>query len=140
MTAPEECPRLQLPIPCAIGLVETGAKLVPKIEQCSRCGWVDPASLDRYAELGYKRALTPDAQRIALAASGEPFTFVQSRGEVLSVTEAIAQALAASSMLGDRPDHDKAQRILSQLRAFVFDLVEAERAEAVASYSPDSNQ
>lgn len=81
-----------------MGPVDTGSKLVPKFIQCSRCGWVDPFSLDAYAELGFKRSLSKIEQRTAMAISGEPFTFVRSSEADVSLDEALGQALGAASM------------------------------------------
>lgn len=124
MVEPGECSHspIDAPAPCAISLVPTGSKLVATIEQCTRCGWVDPASLDRAAEIGYKRSLTKIEQRTAMAISGEPFTFVRSSDEDITLDEALGQALGAASMCWERPEDAgtfnsvRAKRIFEQLK------------------------
>lgn len=124
MTAPLDCPKAPAgtALGCSMGLVATGALLVSQMEQCSRCGWVDPASLDRYAEVGYKRSLSKIEQRTAMAISGEPFTFVRSSTEDITLDEALGQALGAASMCWERPedagtfDGSRAKRIFEQLK------------------------
>lgn len=123
-TQPEECPISPGvsegdPTPCALGDVSTGAKYIRMIQQCSRCGWVNPVALDGWAEQAAKEMLPAAAQRTALAASGSTFAFVQTRGQVLSLREAVSQALAAANLLEVPPDPAAASRILNQLMAFI---------------------
>lgn len=107
---------------CAMGTIDTGSNLVPKFMQCSRCGWVDPASLDAYAELGFKRALNKTEQRTAMAISGEPFTFVRGSERDITLDEAIGQALGAASMCWEKPesagafDGSRAKQIFTELK------------------------
>lgn len=75
-----------------------GGELVKSVDKCSFCGWIDFAALDRWAELAIKNAGSQRAQRIGMAASLEPFTFVQQAGEELALEEILSQALGAASM------------------------------------------
>jgi hypothetical protein len=106
--------------------IETGAKLIRVMEQCTRCGWVNPAALDRWAEQSSIERMDAASQRAALAASGEPFTFVQSSDVPLSVREALSQALAAATMLGTPPDVSRAQRIFQQMYAYIGEVLTEE--------------
>jgi hypothetical protein len=96
-TQPQQCAKLP-GVSCVLGDVPTGAKFIRHLTQCSRCGWVDPAALDRWAESAAKEQLTTRAQNIAVAAEIEPFSFVVRPGEPLSLEEAIGQAMGAVSM------------------------------------------
>jgi hypothetical protein len=134
-TQPEDCPKSPVsdPRPCAMSSVETGASLVSRINQCTRCGWVDPASLDAYAELGYKRKLTASQSRTAMAIEGEPFTFVRSSEADITLDEALGQALGAASMCWQYPeragifDDQRAARIMDQLKKLLAEKARDER-------------
>lgn len=78
--------------------IKTGATLVRFVEQCTDCDWIDPASLDWWAEDAIKNANSDRAKRISIAASMTPFQFVQSSGEELTLEEILFQALGAASM------------------------------------------
>jgi hypothetical protein len=80
--------------------VKTNSRLVPFVEQCTDCSWIDGASLDWWAEDAIKGALSKRAQRIAVATETEPFAFVQSPSELLTLDEVLIQALAAASARG----------------------------------------
>jgi len=97
-------------------------RLVRYVECCNKCGWVDETSLDWWAENAIKNAMPKRAQRIALAADSEPFAFVQSFGEELTLDEILVQALAASAHAGRGVKEKEAARgaaILNALRAEV---------------------
>lgn len=79
---------------------QTGSTLIRQITQCSECLAVDHAALDRWAEQAAKELLSGRAQRIAVASETEPFAFVQSSNEELSLREILLQALAASAAHG----------------------------------------
>jgi hypothetical protein len=136
---PKDCPKAPLsnPSPCSILSIETGAQLVSRINQCSRCGWVDPVYLDAYAELGYKRRLNKIEQRTAMAISGEPFTFVRSSESDVTLDEALGQALGAASMCWERPedagtfDMARAKQIFEQLKKLLVEKARAERRSLV---------
>lgn len=111
MLSTRECPAAPVQengsvIRCSMGSVETGSETLKAIEQCTRCGWLDPASLDRAAEDWYKRRQAGNgaAMRTALAATGIPFTFVRSSEEDISLREALGQALGAASMCWEHPE------------------------------------
>lgn len=95
--SPAECVRLA-GYPCSLMDIKTGAEKIRMITQCTRCGWVDPASLDRWAEDAIKSSISTRAQNIAVAAGTEPFTFVDREGQPLPLVEAVFQALGAASM------------------------------------------
>lgn len=97
MTQPQVCPKIP-GVSCALTDVATGATLIRRVIQCTRCGWLDPAALDRWAESALKEQQTRNAQNIALASEIEPFSFVEAPGQVLSLSEILGQALGASSM------------------------------------------
>lgn len=97
MTQPLACSKLP-GFACVLVDVSTGAKYIRHVTQCSRCGWIDPASLDRWAESAAKEQMTTRAQNIAVAAEIEPFCFVVREGEPLTLEEAIGQAMGAVSM------------------------------------------
>jgi hypothetical protein len=132
---PADCPKSPVsdPRPCAMLSVETGASLVSRINQCTRCGWVDPVYLDAYAELGYKRRLNKIEQRTAMAISGEPFTFVRSSEADVTLDEALGQALGAASMCWEHPEKagtfndQRAKRIFEQLKALLQEKSRADR-------------
>jgi hypothetical protein len=124
---PEDCPKAPAGtgLKCSVASIETGAQLVSRINQCTRCGWVDPVYLDAYAELGYKRRLSKVEQRTAMAISGEPFTFIRSSERDVTLDEALAQALGAASLCWDpQPDavtfqSARAHRIFRELRKLI---------------------
>jgi hypothetical protein len=68
------------------------------VERCSLCGWIDAAALDGWVDHAIKEQMTKRAQRIALAAESEPFSFHQSSTEELTLEEVLFQALGAASM------------------------------------------
>lgn len=84
--------------------IRTGGERVMYVEQCVKCQWIDPASLDWWAENAIKLAGSDRAKRIAASASTEPFAFVQQEGEELTLTEILYQALGAASMCWEHPD------------------------------------
>jgi hypothetical protein len=139
MTAPLDCSKAPkgTALSCAMGPVDTGSKLVPKIIQCSRCGWVDPASLDAYAELGFKRSLSKIEQRTAMAIEGEPFTFVRSSEADVTLDEALGQALGAASMCwtnvegAGRFKQHRAKQIFEQLKLLLQEKSKEDRAALV---------
>jgi hypothetical protein len=96
------------------------------VEQCSRCLWIDEASLDWWAEDAVKNAMPKQAQRIAVAAGTEPFAFVQSPHEELTLDEILVQALAAAQTQGilqgpvNASDGQRMSAILKALRAEVM--------------------
>jgi hypothetical protein len=124
---PAECPSSpgSDPVRCSMMAIRTGSEIIQVIEQCTRCGWTDPASLDRWAELWYKRRLDKMEQRIALATSGEPFTFVRGSDQDITLNEALGQALGAASMCWQYPERagefqsERAARIYGAIRAFI---------------------
>lgn len=139
MSQPEDCPKAPAGtgLKCSVLSVETGAQLVSRINQCSRCGWVDPVYLDAYAELGYKRRLNKIEQRTAMAISGEPFTFVRSSEEDITIDEALGQALGAASMCWDPEPYGsvfnsaRAKRIFEQLKKLLQEKARADRVALV---------
>lgn len=68
------------------------------VEICSLCGWIDGAALDGWADNAIKESLSARAARMAVAAETQPFAFVQSSGEDLTLEEILFQALGAASM------------------------------------------
>lgn len=102
------------------------AKLIRMIERCALCGWIDGAGLDRWAEQAYKEQMEKRAQRIAMAAESEPFSFHQSSGEDLKLSEVLGQALGAASMCWESPekagvfDSTRAARVYAALEAEVL--------------------
>jgi hypothetical protein len=80
-----------------VAIVGSG-KLVRTVERCDLCGWIDFAALDGYAEAAIKESMEARAQRIAVAAETEPFSFVQRSDEKLTFEEVVFQALGAASM------------------------------------------
>jgi hypothetical protein len=78
--------------------IKTASPAVPYVEQCADCSWIDPASLQWWADNAVKLSLNARAKRIAVAVDIEPFAFVQMQGEPpLELDEIIAQALGAAS-------------------------------------------
>ena len=101
-SCPEECPSapIRVPVvPCSMMRIRTGSEIVKFVEQCTRCGYLDPASLDRAAEDWYKRRQAGEgsAMRTSLAISGDPFTFVRSSKADITLDEALGQALGAAA-------------------------------------------
>jgi hypothetical protein len=120
---PQQCAKLP-GIPCVLTDVATGSKFIRRVIQCTRCGWLDSAALDRWAEQALKEQQTKNAQNIALATEIEPFAFVVRTGEDLTLSEILGQALGAASMCWDpRPtgvfDSTRAKRIYEALIAEV---------------------
>lgn len=68
------------------------------IERCRLCGWIDETSLGWWVEDALKTQMSKRAQRIAVAAETQPFTFVQHTDVDLTLEEILFQALAAASM------------------------------------------
>lgn len=137
--SPAECTRLA-GYPCALMDIKTGAEKIRMITQCTRCGWVDPASLDRWAEDAIKSSISTRAQNIAVAAGTEPFTFVDRPGEPITLVEAVFQALGAASMCwigGTGSLEFDSQRAAAVGSALVTEinraLAEAERRGVVAA-------
>lgn len=85
------------------------------VEQCERCGWIDAASLNWWAEDFLKQEISKRAQRIAVAIESQPFAFVQPPSGELSVAEVCAQALAAAATLTDEEGNFDRQRAVSIL-------------------------
>jgi hypothetical protein len=102
--------------------IHIDSKLVPVIRQCTRCGWVDPAALDRIAEDSMKRAMPASAQRAAMAASGTPFAFVVQRGKDLTIEEGLQQAFTAVSAMGADLDSKRCTQIFQQMIALIREL------------------
>lgn len=103
MKAPELCPRASNgPFierkPCKLEAVRTGATHIRMLTVCVRCGWVDPAALDRWFEQAYKEKMDRLSQQISMASIGTPFTFVRSPDEDITLKEGVFQALGAASM------------------------------------------
>lgn len=115
ITQPQVCPKIP-GASCVLADVATGSKVIRRVIQCTRCGWLDPAALDRWAESAAKEQLTTRAQNIAVAAEIEPFSFIVREGEPLTLEEAIGQAMGAVSMCWEPRPH-----------AQVFDSVRAKR-------------
>jgi hypothetical protein len=84
--------------------IKTGAKLVRFVERCAECGWIDPASLDWWAEDAIKNSNSERSKRIAIAAETQPFQFVQSSGEQTTLEEILFQALGAASVCWETPE------------------------------------
>lgn len=84
--------------------VRTGSALIPFIERCGKCDWIDEAALTRAAEHAIKSAGTTRAQNIAVAIGTEPFAFVVRPGQDLDINEVLGQALGAASMCWEFPD------------------------------------
>lgn len=80
----------------------SAGQLVKWVNRCSLCGWIDKADLDGWAEDAIKKAMSQRAQRIALASQTEPFSFVQSSTDQLSIEEVLFQALGAASVCWER--------------------------------------
>ena len=105
--------------------IKTGSDLVPFVEQCSLCFWIDPVSLTWWAEDAVKKSLTKRATRIAVALDTEPFSFVQQDGEELTLDEMVFQALGAASVCWENPagaglfDSSRAKSIGDRLLAEV---------------------
>ena len=107
-TCPQECPVMPLPegkspVPCSMMEVRTGSQKIRFVLQCTRCGYLDPAVLDRWAESAAKESLSASEARTAMAISGEPFTFVRSSDADITLYDAIGQALGAASMCWENP-------------------------------------
>lgn len=85
-------------VPHRMQSIKTNSEMVPYVEQCANCSWVDGASLNWWGHEILKRALSERAGRIAVAAETEPFAFVQSSHEDLTIEEVLGQALGAASM------------------------------------------
>jgi hypothetical protein len=74
------------------------------VEICSLCDWIDTAKLDAWADNAIKEAMTARAQRIAIAAETKPFTYVQQRGEEITLVEILYQSLGAASVCWETPE------------------------------------
>jgi hypothetical protein len=131
-------------MPCSLGDVETGARFIRWLHQCSRCGWVDPVLLDAWAEQAYKEQLDKQSQRIAMAIVGEPFTFVRSTEADVTIEEALGQALGAASMCWEHPEAagefntERATRIYAQMMAFLGEKMQPLKVEP-ARFCVDCN-
>lgn len=123
---PKECPAAPIqqggaPIPCSMITIRTGSDKIKFVEQCSRCGYLNPQVLDNWADDAAKRSLNASQMRTAMAISGEPFTFVRSSDADITLSEAIGQALGAASMCWEHPegagtfDSERAGRIFAEL-------------------------
>jgi hypothetical protein len=78
--------------------IKTSSEMVPYVEQCQNCDWIDGASLNWWAENAIKESLSDRAKRIAVATESQPFAFVQNPHEELKLTEVLGQALGAVSV------------------------------------------
>jgi hypothetical protein len=101
---PGSCPKAPGGGPCVLSDVATGAELIRWITQCTRCGWVDPTSLDERARQAHGELMDGAAQRCAMAAGVEPFAFVQQTGVRLTFLEGISQAMTAVALAWERPE------------------------------------
>jgi len=106
---PKECPSAprqpgDAPIPCSMMEIRTSSEKIKFVLQCTRCGYLDPGTLDRWADDAAKRSLSASEARTAMAISGEPFTFVRSSEADITLEEAIGQALGAASMCWETPE------------------------------------
>lgn len=90
----EICPGMD----CEMISIKVNSDQIRYVEQCRNCGWIDGASLSWWAEDAIKSSGSRLAQRIAVAASTEPFSFAQGSGEDLTLHEILYQALGAASM------------------------------------------
>jgi hypothetical protein len=101
--------------------IRTRSETIKFVMQCTRCGYIDPAGLDRWAEDAAKRSLSASATRTAMAISGEPFTFVRGSDADITLREALGQALGAASTCWEHPEQagvfnsTRAKRIYEQL-------------------------
>jgi hypothetical protein len=112
--------------------VKTASPKVPYVEQCTDCSWIDPASLEWWADSAVKNSLNERARRIAVAADTEPFSFVNSAGAPEpDLDEILGQALGAASMCwvggtGDLEfDSTRAKAIWEALRTEVHNALQA---------------
>lgn len=127
MPAPLACPRLPRESigPCVVATRQTGAKYIRMVDACERCGWVDPASLDRWAFQAHSELMDGLQQRISLASNMHPFMFVEQTGVTLTLPEAISQAMAAAAVAWERPetagryDAERAKQIGLELYRFI---------------------
>ena len=137
MSQPAECPKMPVPpqrgfndpqpvpLPCSMVTVETGATYIRMLDQCSRCGWVDPAGLDRWAQNAHSELMDGTQQRIAMASNLHPFSFVVQTGIPLTLPEAISQAMAAAALAWSKPesaggyDAERAKQIGRELARFI---------------------
>lgn len=78
--------------------IKTGSDMVPWVEQCATCLWVDNRALEQSGHSIIKRSLSERASRIAVSVESEPFAFVQSSREDLTLEEVLGQALGAASV------------------------------------------
>lgn len=127
---PDDCPKSPTGETCSILDVATGSERIKFLRQCSRCGWVDPKYLDDWVEDALKRGITKVAQRLALASSGIPFTFVQSSTEPLTLQEGLSQAFAAASLAWDEepggsPDVQRSKQIYEQTLKLIAEFMRA---------------
>jgi hypothetical protein len=125
-SCPQDCPAAPVqpggaPIPCSMMEIRTRSESIKYVTQCTRCGYIDAAELDRWTESWYKSRIGSMAQRIALASDGEPFTFIRTSQTDISLHEALGQALGAASMCWEFPhaggvfQSERAVRIYDQL-------------------------
>lgn len=113
------------------------------IERCVKCAWIDGASLQWWVEHTIKNTMAKRAQRIAVAAETEPFSFVQHTDVDLTLEEILFQALGAASMCwvggtGDLEfDSSRAQQIgvamMREVNRALRLAVERSHAEEVAA-------
>ena len=105
--------------------IKTSSNGVPYVERCNRCGWIDPVALEFHVTNAIKINATARAQRIAIAAEGQPFRFVQSSGqEDLDLEEILLQALAAAHLYGveQSANASDGQRLTQIFKATMLEL------------------
>jgi len=78
--------------------IKTTSEMIPWIERCQDCGWIDGRALEQSGHSIIKRSLSERAGRIAVAVESEPFAFVQNSREDLTLEEVLGQALGAASV------------------------------------------
>lgn len=138
--SPAECTRLA-GYSCSLMDIITGAEKIRMMTQCTRCGWVDPASLDRWADDAIKQSMTIRAQNIAVAAGTVPFTFVQRPDEPLELVEIVFQSLGAASMCwadiqaAGEFQSERASVIGQALMYEINSAIKAAKAEAVKEFT-----
>jgi hypothetical protein len=103
------------------------------IERCHRCGWIDEKSLEWWVEDAIKQNMSKRAQRIAVAAESNPFTFVQHTNEDLTLEEILFQALAAASMCWEHVDQAGTFNSTRAKEVGMAMMREVNRALAIAS-------
>lgn len=118
--------------------IKVASPAVPFIEQCKRCGFIEPSALTAHAENWHKQRLPRRAQRIAVAVETDPFRFVQSSEQDLTLDEILAQAFAALSShaaalgaSGHASDGKREAHIFRSLKLEIERLMRLDRHEAI---------